>query len=58
MFEARQTHSGQYKPYGDFVREWDIKSDLPQEEVIKKCFTELCKRKLPESVEYHTEIRY
>ena len=35
MFESRQTHRGQYKPYGDFVSEWDIKSDLPKEEVTE-----------------------
>lgn len=57
MFEAKQTHCGQYKPYGDFIREWDIKTDLTKEEVLEKCFTELHKRRVPESAEFHREIR-
>lgn len=58
MFEAKQTHCGQYRKYGDFVREWDIETDLPKEEVLDKCFTELYKRRLPESAEYHREIKF
>lgn len=57
-FAAEQTHCGQYKPYGDFVREWKIETDLSEEETLEKCFTELLKRKVPESAEYHREIRY
>lgn len=56
-FAAEQTHCGQYKPYGDFVREWKIETDLSEEETLEKCFTELLKRKVPESAEYHREIR-
>lgn len=55
-FLAEQTHCGQYKPYGDFVREWKIETDLSKEEMLQKCFTELLKRKVPESAEYHREI--
>lgn len=58
MFETKQTHNGQYKKYGDFVREWEIETDLSKEEVLDKCFTELYKKQLPESTEYHKEIRY
>lgn len=58
MFETKQTHNGQYEKYGDFVREWEIETDLSKEEVLDKCFTELYKKQLPESAEYHKEIRY
>lgn len=58
MFEAKQTHCGQHKKYGDFFREWDIETDLPKEEALEKCFSELYKRKIPESAEWHKEIRY
>ena len=58
MFEAKQTHCGQYEKYGNFVREWEIETDLSKEEVLDKCFTELYKKRLPESEEYHKEIRY
>lgn len=57
MFNAKQTHCGQYQKYGDFFRVWEIETDMSKEEVLEKC-AELCKRKLPESVEYHKEIRY
>lgn len=55
-FAAEQTHCGQYKPYGDFVREWKIETVLSEEETLEKCFAELLKRKVPESAEYHREI--
>lgn len=58
MFNAKQTHSGQYKKYGDFFRVWEIETDMSKEKVLEKCFTELCKKRLPESAEYHKEIRY
>lgn len=58
MFEAKQTHCGQYKRYGDYFHKWDIETDLPKEEVLEKCFSELYKRKIPESTEWHKEIRY
>lgn len=58
MFNAKQTHCGQYKRYGDFFREWSIETDLPKEEVLEKCFSELYKHKIPESVEFHKEIRF
>ncbi len=57
-FNAEQTHCGQYKPYGDFVREWNIETDLSEREVLVRCFDELLKRTVPESKEYHREIRY
>ena len=41
MIEAKQTHCGQYKPYGDFFRIWNVQTDLPQDEVVKWCFEKL-----------------
>lgn len=58
MFEAKLTHSGQYKAYGDFIREWEIESDLTKEEVLEKCFAELSKKELPEQATFHKEIRF
>lgn len=57
MFAAKQIHCGQYKKYGDFFRVWEIETDMPREAVLEKCFAELCKTELPESAEYHREIR-
>nr|DAF81553.1 MAG TPA: hypothetical protein [Caudoviricetes sp.] len=58
MFEAKQTHCGQYRKYGDFFRVWEIETDMSKEAVLEKCFAELYKRRLPESAEYHREIRF
>lgn len=59
MFEATQTHCGQYKRYGDFFREWAIKTDLPKGEALKRCFDELNEgRILPESAEWHKNVRH
>ena len=57
MIEAKQTHCGQYKRYGDTFKEWDITSDLPKEEVVKWCFDNLTNREVPESAEWHANIR-
>lgn len=27
MIEAKQTHCGQYKPYGDFFRIWNVQTN-------------------------------
>ena len=35
MIEAKQIHCGQYKPYGDFFRVWNVQTDMTKEEVIK-----------------------
>jgi len=42
MIEAKQTHCGRYKPYGDFFRIWNVQTNLPQDEVVKWCFEKLC----------------
>lgn len=56
MIEAKQTHCGQYKRYGDFFREWEIMTNLPEEEVIEWCFENLLKRKVPPEREWHANI--
>jgi hypothetical protein len=58
MIEAKQTHCGQYKPYGDFFRVWNIQTDLPKEDVVKWCFENLYKRILPSAGEFRLNICY
>ena len=57
MIEAKQTHCGQHRRYGDFYREWEVKTDLPQGEVIEWCFENLYKRRVPHASEWHVNIR-
>ncbi len=57
-FHATQTHCGQYKRYGDLFRVWDIQTECQDKaKVLEYCFSELYKRKIPESSEYHANIR-
>lgn len=59
MIEAKQTHCGQYKPYGDFFRIWNVQTDLPQDEVVKWCFEKLYYGKvLPTHAEWKANIVY
>lgn len=58
MIEAKQIHCGQYKPYGDFFRVWNVQTDLAQGEAIEWCFQNLYKRRVPPSGEWHANIRY
>lgn len=56
---AEQTHCGQYKKYGDFFRKWDITTDEKDREIVLNyCFENLYKRRVPESAEWHRNIRY
>lgn len=57
-FEATLVHSGQYRRYDDFYREWEIKTDASAEETLEWCFENLCKRRIPESAEWHKNVRY
>lgn len=57
MIEAKQTHCGQYKRYGDFFREWFVESDMSEEETLEWCFSNLYKRRVPESAAWHANIR-
>ena len=56
MFEAKKIHSGQYKRYGDSFYKWIIKTDLPKEKVLEKCFKELAKAEYPEYAEWLKNI--
>ena len=56
MFKAKKTHSGQYKRYGDSFYEWKVISDLPKEEVLHKCFTDLAKSEYPTKQEWVKNI--
>lgn len=59
MIEAKQTHCGQYKPYGDCFRIWNVQTDLPQDEVVKWCFEKLYYGKvLPTHAEWKANIVY
>lgn len=58
-FNAKQTQCGQYKPYGDFFHVWEIETACAdREKVLEYCFTNLLKRRVPESAEWHHNIRY
>jgi len=54
-----KTHSGQYKKYNDSFYEWDVITDSKDiEEVTNFCFKETEMRRVPESAEYHKNIRF
>lgn len=56
---AEQTHCGQHRKYGDFFREWDIQTDEKNREVVLNyCFDNLYKRRVPDSAEWHLNIKY
>lgn len=58
-FKSKQTHCGQYKPYGDFFIVWEVETEYTEKDtVLDYCFENLYKRKVPESAEYHRNIRY
>lgn len=57
-FKAKRTHCGQYRPYGDFFRVWEIETNCEDEEkVLDFCFTELYTRRVPPKAEWSAEIR-
>lgn len=57
-FKAKRTHCGQYRPYGDFFRVWEIETNCEDEEkVLDFCFTELYTRRVPSKAEWSAEIR-
>ena len=41
MIESKNIHSGQYRPYDDFYRVWEITTTEPKEKVLEYCFDEL-----------------
>lgn len=57
--QSKMTHCGQYKPYGDYIQEWDIEADgVDSETILNYCFENLSKKQLPEKSEYTKNIRY
>lgn len=58
VFNAKITHCGQHKGYGDYFRVWKIETDMPKEAVIEKCFSELRKENFPKPKEWHEETVY
>lgn len=56
MFKATQTHVGQYRRYGDFFREWDIETDLTEEQMLNEFFNTVYRHKVPEIKEYKERI--
>lgn len=55
---AKQIYCGQNESYGDFFRLWEVETNLPKEEVLSYCFTNLSRKQLPEHTEWLNEIRY
>lgn len=58
MIESKNIHCGQYKPYDDFYRVWDITTTEPKEKVLEYCFTKLYQRRVPPEAEWLAAIRY
>lgn len=57
--ESKQTHCGQLRPYGDFIREWEITTDSEdRNEVLEYCFTSLYNHRVPEKAKYMKDIRF
>lgn len=57
--EAKLTHSGQYKRYGDFYKVWEIKTDgESEEEVLKYIRENVHKAELPPAGEWSANVRY
>ena len=55
---AKQTHRGQYHPYGDTFYEWDVQTAAGREEVAEWCFVNLYTRRLPYYTEWLRNIGY
>jgi hypothetical protein len=52
MITVNQIQCGQSKPYGDFFRIWEIKTDMSKEDSLSWCFENIYKRKVPEYGEW------
>lgn len=57
-FSAVQVHCGQYRPYGDFFRVWDVTTAASEAETLEWCFNNLYKRRVPREAEWHANTRY
>ena len=57
--EAKAVHCGQYTPYGDFFRVWDIQTDgESRDEVLKWVRENVYGKYLPPDEEWSLNIRY
>lgn len=57
-FKTKRTYCGQYRPYGDYFRVWEIETDCEdKEQVLDFCFTELYEKRIPPKAEWSAEIR-
>jgi len=57
--KVEQLHCGQYRSYGDFFRVWSLETEVEDKEtILNYCFENLYKRRLPESIDYHRNIRF
>ena len=58
-YKANFVHCGQYRPYGDYFRVWEIETeDENAESVLNYCFENLYKRKVPSEAEWRAAIRF
>ena len=61
IIKVERTHSGQYQRYGDSYYEWNITTNLPENEVLDYMFDEVCKiekERPPEEKEWQENVRY
>lgn len=57
--EAKLIHCGQYEPYGDYFRVWDIQTDgESRDEVLKWVRENVYGKDLPPSEGWRANIRY
>lgn len=57
--EAKVVHCGQYRPYGDYFRVWDIQTDSEsRDEVLKYVRENVYSKELPPAGEWSANIRY
>lgn len=58
--EVKMIHCGQYRPYGDFFRVWEVKTNgsMSKEEVVDFMFENYYKRRVPPKGEWSFNIRY
>lgn len=57
--EAKVIHCGQYRPYGDYFRVWDIQTDgESRDEVLKWARENVYGKYLPPEKEWRANIRY
>ena len=52
MIEAKRIFSGQKRRYGDYIREWEIMTDVTEKEAIDWCFDHLDIKRVPSMKEW------